>query len=68
MHLIKYQKDVEELKENYFTLIGKIVNNELGVSHEGAESNIDIEAIKEEIKAEVLENIRNDAYSNYVSS
>ena len=55
--LIKYQKDVEELKENYFTLIGKIVNNELGVSHEPAESNIDIAAIKEEIKAEVLENI-----------
>ena len=58
--LVNYQKDVEELKENYFTLINKIVNNEIGnvVEEEVSETNnIDLAAIKEEIKTEILENI-----------
>ena len=57
--LVNYQKDVEELKENYFTLINKIVNNEIGnvVEEVDETNNIDLATIKEEIKTEILENI-----------
>ena len=57
---VNYKKDVEELKENYFTLISKIVNNEIdtpAIDEPVVQAPIDLVAIKEEIKAEILENI-----------
>ncbi len=58
--LVNYQKDVEELKENYFVLINKIVNGDLGTGTEidtKGSNDIDLAAIKEEVKAVVLESI-----------